>query len=164
MEKTFLKLNRELSVMILSLVCMFFAFISEYSNITSVISFVLIVIKSAIFMLVPFLFYVLEKRDLQFKKIAAIYTSYFIINFMCSIFVSIVTINIFKSLFDLVNLVIIVSCLAIFIEYALCYSDNENQIYYNTIMRFVYLIGNTVSYPFIKFINKKVVKNNYHLL
>lgn len=155
MEKTILGLNRQVSIIILSGVCMFFTFVSGYSNITNIVAFLLISIKSIIFIAVPFLFYILEKKELEFKKIAGIYMAYFIINFFSTILVSIVTIGIFKLIFDLVNLIILISCLAIFIEYILSYSGNDNKIYNNTVMRIVYLVGNFISYPFINFINKK---------
>ena len=155
MEKTILGLNRQVSIIILSVVCMFFTFVSGYSNITNIVAFLLISIKSIIFIAVPFLFYTLEKKELEFKKIAGIYMAYFIINFFSTILVSIVTIGIFKFIFDLVNLIILISCLAIFIEYILSYSGNDNKIYNNTVMRIVYLLGNFISYPFINFINKK---------
>lgn len=154
MEKTILGLNKQLSIMILSIVCMFFTFVSGYSNINNIVSFLLILVKSLIFIAVPFLFYTFEKKELEFKKIAGIYTAYFIINFLSIIFVSIVTIGIFKFIFDLVNLIILISCLAIFIEYILSYSGNDNKIYSNTVMKIVYLVGNFISYPFINFINK----------
>ena len=155
MEKTILGLNRQVSIIILSVVCMFFTFVSGYSNITNIVAFLLISIKSIIFIAVPFLFYVLGKKELEFKKIAGIYTAYFIINFFSTILVSIVTIGIFKFIFDLVNLIILISCLAIFIEYILSYSGNDNKIYNNMVMRIVYLLGNFISYPFVNFINKK---------
>ena len=68
MEKTILGLNKQLSIMILSIVCMFFTFVSGYSNINNIVSFLLILVKSLIFIAVPFLFYTFEKKELEFKK------------------------------------------------------------------------------------------------
>lgn len=155
MEKTFLGLNKSISIMALSVICLFFTFVSSYGSITNAVSFLFLFAKSLIFIAVPFLSYFLEKTDLEFKKVSAIYAAYFIINFICTLMVSIFTVSLFKFIFDLINLIILVSCLAIFIEYILSYSDNESKIYNNTVMRLVYLIGNFVSYPFINFFNKK---------
>lgn len=161
MKNTILKLNTEMSIVILSGVVMLFSFISGYSSITSLVSFLLVFVKSFVFLIVPLLLYVLEKQNLEFKKVAGIYTSYFIINLFVTIIVSISFVNgvvpiIFKSLFDFVNLIILLSSLFILIEQILNYADVKSKVYSNAIMRIVYLVGNFISYPFLSFINKQI--------
>jgi len=160
-KNTILKLNTEMSIVILSGVVMLFSFISGYSSITSLVSFLLVFVKSFVFLIVPLLLYVLEKQNLEFKKVAGIYTSYFIINLFVTIIVSISFVNgvvpiIFKSLFDFVNLIILLSSLFILIEQILNYADVKSKVYSNAIMRIVYLVGNFISYPFLSFINKQI--------
>ena len=165
MNKTILKLDLELSIMILSLISMLFSFLTNYVYITSVTSFLYMLIKSFIFIIVPLIVYILEKRNLEFKKIAGIYTSYFIISMIVTLITSISVVNghvplILKGFFDGVNLLILLTSLFILIEQVLIYSDINSKIYSNTIMKIVYLIGNFVSYPFLAFIDKKNKKND----
>ena len=136
MKNTILKLNAEISISILSGIVMLFSFVSGYSPINSLVSFLLVFIKSFIFFIIPLLMYVLEKNNLKFKKVAGIYTSYFIINLFTTI--------------------ILLSSLLILIEQMLNYADVRSKVYSNTIMKLVYLVGNFISYPFLSFINKQI--------
>lgn len=161
MEKTILKLNKEISVIILSSICILFSFLSMYMAITSFVSFLLVGIKCCIFLIVPLILYVFEKNNYEFKKVAGIYSSYFIINLFVTVITSISIVNgvvpaVWKILFDIVNLMILLSSLFILIESVLEYAEIKSVIYSNTIMRLVYLIGNFVSYPFLAYINKKI--------
>lgn len=165
MNKTILRLDEEISIIILSCITMFFTFISSYSPVISLISFLFVVVKTIIFVVVPLIFYFLERNNMEFKKIAGIYTSYFIINLIVTIMASISFANgivsvFWKFLFDLVNLVILLSSLFILGEKLLAYGKIKNKVYTNTIMKIVYLVANFISYPFLLFINKKS-NNNY---
>lgn len=165
MEKTVLRLSKEISIMIISGIAMLFSLLSSYSPIISFISFLLVFVRSFIFLIVPLLFYILEKDNREFKKVAGIYTSYFIINLFITIIVSVSIVNgliptLWKSLFDLVNLVILLSALFIFIEQVLEYSNIKSKTYSLTIMNIVYLVGNFLSYPFLMFINKQINKKD----
>lgn len=165
MKKTIFKLDEELSIMILSGIAMLFSFLSTYSPIGGLVSFVFVFLKSFIFFIVPFIIYMLEKHSLRLKKVASIYSGYFIIDLIATIFVSISFVNgmvplLLKTIFDLINLIILLSSLFIFVEQLLLYSDIESKVYSNTIMYVVYLLGNFVSYPFISFVNKKINKKS----
>lgn len=165
MGKTFLKLDKEISIIILSIVTMLFAFISAYGPINNLVSFLFVLIKSLIFIIVPLIVYLAEKNELTFKKIGGIYASYFIVNLFVTIIASIsvvngVTLKIWQILFDLVNLVILLSSLFILIEQVLDYAQIKNKVYSNTIMKIVYLVANFVSYPFLLFISKKINKQD----
>ncbi len=164
MEKTILKLNKEISIIILSGICMLFSFLSMYMPITSLVSFLLVMVKCFIFVFVPLILYILEKNNYEFKKVAGIYSSYFIINFFVTIITSISMVNgiipiVWKTLFDIVNLIILLSCLFILIENVLEYGDVKSVVYSNTIMKVVYVIGNFISYPFLTYVNKKLCKD-----
>ena len=163
MEKTILRLNKEVSIIILSCLVMIFTFMNYCSYITSFVSFLFVVLKTFIFIIVPLFIYVLEKQSGKFKKIAGVYTSYFIINLFVTIIASISMVNgvvpgLWKNLFDFVNLIILLSSLFILIEQILEYSGINSKVYSNTIMSLVYLVGNFISYPFLAFINKKIDK------
>lgn len=163
MKKTSLRLNEEFSIMILSLLSMLFSFLSSYSPIGSLISFLFVFFKSFIFIVVPLLFYIIEKECGEFKKIAGVYASYFIINLFITIIVSIsmvngITVQLWKTLFDLVNLIILLSSLSVFVEKVLDYSGIKSKVYSNIIMRAIYFVGDLVSYPFLIFINNKIIK------
>lgn len=165
MEKTFLKLSKEVSIIILSSIILLFAFLSAYSPITGFISFLLVFLKSFIFVIIPLIFYILEKECVELKKVAGIYTSYFTINLFITIVTSVSFVNggvspLFKTLFDFINLVILLSSLFILIEQIFSYSEIESKVYSNSIMKIVYLVGNFISYPFLVFINKQINKNN----
>lgn len=165
MNKTFLKLEEELSIIILSLITILFTFISSYSPIDNLISFLFVLIKSIIFIIVPLIVYLIEKNKLNFKKIGGIYASYFIIDLFVSVITSCsvvdgVFVKIWIMLFDLVNLVILLSSLFILIEQVLVYSQLKNKVYSNTIMKIVYLVANFVSYPFLLFINRMINKED----
>ena len=80
MNKTILRLDLELSIMILSIISMLFSFLTSYVYITNFTSFLYVLIKSLVFVIVPLILYILERRSLEFKRIAGIYTSYFIIS------------------------------------------------------------------------------------
>ena len=160
MGKTCLRLDKELSVIVLSMIAILFTFLADYAPITNLVSFVFVFIKSSIFVVVPLIFYLIEKKEYEFKKIAGIYTSYFIINLVITVVVSVsfvngVTSKIWQFMFDLVNLCILLSGLCILIEQLLIYGEIKNKVYTNTIMKIVYSIANFVSYPFLMFINKK---------
>ncbi len=160
MNKTVFRLDREVSIIILSAIVMLFVFLSGYSQAGGLISLLFISIKAIIFVVVPFGVYLLEKNNLEFKKVAAIYTSYFLIDLLVSVFASISIVNgevlyIWKLLFDFVNLVILLTSLFILIEQVLDYGGIKNKVYSNTIMKVVYLTANFVSYPFIMFFSKK---------
>jgi len=139
---------------------MLFTFISSYSPINSLVSFLFVFIKAIIFVVIPLLFFILEKNNIELKKVSGIYTSYFIINLFITMLTSISIVNsiipsVWKFLFDLVNLVILLSSLLILIEQILEYSEVKSEVYTNTIMRIVYLVGNFISYPFLLFVNRK---------
>lgn len=161
MDKTILRLNKEISIIILSGIAILFAFLSDYSPIYNLISFMLVFIKSIVFVVVPLIIYVLEKNSIELKKVAGIYTSYFIINLFATIVASISIVHgevsfVIKVLFDFINLIILLSSLFIFIEQILNYAEIKNKVYSATIMKIVYLVANFVSYPFLLFINKKI--------
>lgn len=163
MEKTIFRLDKEISIMILSAITILFSFLSSYSTISNLFSFISVLLKSLIFVIIPLIIYVLEKNSLSLKKIAGIYAGYFIINLFVTIGISFSFINnsiymLFKMLFDLVNLFILLSALFILIEQALNYSGVKSKIYSDIIMKFVYLIGTFVSNPFLIYINKKLKK------
>lgn len=165
MNKTVLRLDLELSIMILSIISMLFSFLTSYVSITNFTSFLYVIIKSMVFIIVPLTLYILEKRNLDFKRIAGIYASYFIISMIITLITSISVINgnvslILKGIFDTVNLVILLTSLFILIEQIFVYSNINSKVYSNTIMKVVYLIGNFVSYPFLVFIDKKSKKND----
>lgn len=165
MNKTILRLDLELSIMILSIISMLFSFLTSYVSITNFTSFLYAIIKSLVFVVVPLTLYILERENLQFKRIAGIYTSYFIISMIVTLVTSISVINgnvslILKGVFDIVNLIILLTSLFILIEQVFVYSNINTKVYNNTIMKVVYLIGNFVSYPFLAFIDKKSKKND----
>lgn len=160
MEKTVFNLNSRVSIIILSAISVLFSFISNYAQINSIISFLFIAVKASIFVVIPLIVYILEKQSLKFKKIAGIYTSYFVINFVITIIASVSIVNgivpkIWAFLFNLTNLVILLSSVFILIEQVLNYREVKSKVYENTIMKVVYAVGNFISYPFIAFINKK---------
>lgn len=164
MNKTFLKLDKEISIMIISLIAMFFTFIARYSPINNLVSFLFVLIKSVIFIIVPLIVYLVEKNEISFKKVGGIYASYFIIDLFITVIASVsvidgATLKIWQILFDLVNLVILLSGLFIFVEQILEYSQIKNKVYSSTIMKIVYLVANFVSYPFLLFISKKIDKD-----
>ena len=161
MNKTILRLDEWVSIVVLSGIAMLFTFISGYSPINSVISFLFVVVKCVIFVLIPSVMYLLEKNNMNFKRIAGIYASYFIINLLVTVLASVSVVNgiisnVWKFLFDLINLLILLSSALILIEQVLEYAQIKNKVYSNTIMRIVYLVANFVSYPLLMFINKKI--------
>lgn len=164
MNKTVLRLDKELSIIVLSGLMILFTLVSDYSPINSLVSFLLVLTKSIIFVVIPLCVYFLEKKEMEFKKIGGIYASYFFINMFVTIIASIsfvngATLRIWKILFDFVNLVILLSSLFILIDNVLEYGQIKNKVYSNTIMKIVYLVANFVSYPFLLFINKKINKS-----
>ena len=165
MNKTILGLDERISIIILSAIGMLFTFIGGYGTINSLVSFLFILIKCVVFVVIPLALYVLEKNNMEFKKVAGIYTSYFIINLVMTVIASISMINgsiayIWKYLFDLVSLITLLSCLFILIEQVLEYAEIRSKVYKNTIMKIVYLVGNFISYPFLNYINKKSENKN----
>ena len=161
MEKRFLNLSEELIVMGLSILVIFFSFFCDYDAPSNIISFFIQFIKSCIFFCVPFLFFVLERRRENIKKVAAIYSSYFVINLFFKLFLSFdntITIIFIKVICDFINLLILLSGLFIFIDYFLRYNSISSKVYYFSVMKIVYLMGETISYPFVYFINKKILK------
>lgn len=165
MNKTILGFDERISIIILSAVGMLFTFIGGYGAINSLVSFLFILIKCVVFVVIPLALYVLEKNNMEFKKVAGIYTSYFIINLVMTVIASISMINgsiayIWKYLFDLVSLITLLSCLFILIEQVLEYAEIRSKVYKNTIMKIVYLVGNFISYPFLNYINKKSENKN----
>lgn len=164
MNKTFLKLDKEISMIVLSMVTILFSFISGYSPVNNVISFLLVLVKSIIFIFIPLAVYILEKEQMEFKKLGGIYASYFIINLFVSVVASVsfvdgVVVSFWAILFDFVNLIILLSGLFILIDNVLEYAQIKNKVYSNTVMKTVYLVANFVSYPFLMFINKKINKD-----
>lgn len=164
MNKSILGLNVNLSIIIISGLCALFTFIGGYSQINGIVSFVFVVLKLLVFIVIPLIFYLLEKNALEFKKIAGIYTSYFIINFIITVITSLSITNVvvpfaFKYLYEIVNLFILVSCLLILIDNLFKYNMIESKVYSNMVMKLVYLIGDFISYPFLKFINNIKIIN-----
>lgn len=165
MNKTILKLDLELSIMLLSIIAMFFSFLTSYTYISNFTSFIYVFVKSLVFIMVFLVMYILEKENLEFKRIAGIYTSYFIISMVITFITSISIVGgnvsfVFKGIFDFVNLIILLSSLFILIEQVFYYSGINARVYKNSIMKVVYLIGNFISYPFLAFIDKKSNKND----
>lgn len=165
MNKTILKLDLELSIMLLSIIAMFFSFLTSYTYINNFTSFIYVLVKSLVFIMVFLVMYILEKENLEFKRIAGIYTSYFIISMVITFITSISIVGenvsvVFKGIFDLINLIILLSSLFILIEQVFYYSGINARVYKNSIMKVVYLIGNFISYPFLAFIDKKSNKND----
>lgn len=165
MNKTFLKLDKEISISILSVIAILFTLINSCSPINNLVSFLFVFVKLLIFIIVPLIVYLIEKNEIKFKKIGGIYASYFVIDMFVTIIACISTFNgvtlmIWQSLFDLVNLVILLSSLLILIEQILEYGQIKNKVYSNTIMKIVYLVANFVSYPFLLFINKRFNKDS----
>ena len=163
MQKTILNLNRELSIIIISGIAMVFTFLNTFNQISNVISLVFVVLKSLIFLLFPLYLYVVEKEDLKFKKVAGIYTSYFIVALLISIISSMLNTNIvvpqiWDILFGLINLIILLSSILICIEQILNLRNIKSIIYMDYIVKIVYLVGNYISYPFLKLIDKQVNK------
>lgn len=160
MEKTILSINKELSIIILSGIAILFTFVSGYAPVTSLISFCFVFIKALVFVIVPLSFYLLERENLEFKKIAGIYTGYFIVNVIITIIASVSLVRVVPSLwklsFDLINLVILLSGLFIIVEQILICLKMQSKVYHNTIMKIVYLVGTSIAYPFIVFIEKKI--------
>ena len=129
------------------------------------ISFLFVLIKSLIFIIVPLMVYLIEKNEIKFKKVGGIYASYFIVNLFVTIIVSFSFINgdfvkTWVVLFDFVNLFILLSSLFILIEQILLYAQIKNKVYSKTIMKIVYLVANFVSYPFLSIVDKKINKHN----
>lgn len=161
MEKSFLRMGEEISVMILSGAVMLFAFLNNYTFNNNIISFILVLIKSIIFVSVPLAFYLFERNCKELKKVAGIYTSYFIVNMLFIVlysFISIIVPIFTESLFDVINVTVLLSSLLILIEYFMKYNSIESKAYSLAVMKFIYLIGETVSYPFLLFINKRIGK------
>ena len=163
MKNTILRLSGEISIIILSGLVMLFSLMSDYSLINNTVSFLFVISKSLVFIIVPLSIYILEKENIEFKKVAGIYTSYFIINSFITIITSLSIVNdlvpiFWKMLFDLINLIVLLSSLLILIEQTLIYNGVKNKIYSNTIMKIVYIVGDFVSYPFLIFIDKKIKK------
>ena len=153
MEKTFLGVNKYLTIIILSLLSMFFTFFGNQYVAKNIVSFLLAIIKLLIFALTPLLFYIFEKKNDDVRKIAKIYTSYFIISLVTGA-ISLIIPFVFRFLFDLINLTILLSSILIIIEQFLFYNDIHYKMY-EGIMKIVYLLGNFISLPFSNFINKK---------
>ena len=164
MNYTILRLNKELYIMILSVLVMLFTFISGYGPINNIISFLFVVVKALVFISIPLIIYLLEKNDYDFRKIAGIYTGYFIINLLVTIVCSIFMVGgritvVCQMIFDLVNLVMLLSALFIFVEQVFSLGQIKNKVYTNTVMKIVYLVANFVSYPFLLFIDKRLHKD-----
>lgn len=160
MKKSFLGINVSLTICLLSMISIFFTFVSKCGGNSSVISFIITVIQSFIFIVIPYVFYIMEKNDLKLKNIAGIYTSYFVINFIVIVLSSLNVIDNFipfmlRLVFDLINLLILLTGVFVFIEQVLIYSSINNNFYKNIVMGLVYKIGENVSYPILRFINKK---------
>lgn len=160
MKKSFLGISVNFTIGLLSLISVFFTFVNKCGGINSIVSFIIVITKALIFVTVPFVFYVMEKKDLQLKKVAGIYTSYFVINFIVTGISALSISNnfipfIILFVFDLNNLFILLTGVCIFIEQVLIYSDINNRFYNNVTMKLVYKIGEFISYPVLRFINKK---------
>lgn len=163
MEKTILRLSKEVSIIVLSSLIILFTFLSTYIPVSGVISFIFMFVKSIVFLLIPLFVYILENNCVKFKRVAGIYSSYFVINLLLTIVDSISIVNeiipvLWKNLIELANLLILLSALFIIIEQMLEYNDIKSKIYSNTIMYVVYIVGEFISRPILMFINKKIQK------
>lgn len=165
MEKTILKLSKNISLIILSCVMILFSLVNNYQQINNSISLVFILTKCALFIAIPFSLYNMEKENFEFKKVAGIYASYSIINLIVTIIYSFsitggIAFSFTKMIFDLINLIILLTSLLILIEQFLEYNGIKSKLYSNTIMKFVYYLGNMISYPLLSLINKKFKKKD----
>ena len=161
MEKSFLKFSEEITIMILSIIVVLFSFFNSNTYNGNIISFLFQFIKSCVFFSVPFFVSFFDNKRENVKKVAAIYSSYFIINLLITILFSFsnsIILVFVKTVSDLISLMILLSGLLIFIEYFLKYNSIQSKVYNFTVMKTVYLVGDTISYPFLYFINKKVRK------
>lgn len=161
MEKSFLKFSEEITIMILSIIVVLFSFFNSNTYNGNIISFLFQFIKSCVFFSVPFFVCFFDNKRENVKKVAAIYSSYFIINLLITILFSFsnsIILVFVKTVSDLISLMILLSGLLIFIEYFLKYNSIQSKVYNFTVMKIVYLVGETMSYPFLYFINKKVGK------
>lgn len=164
MKKTILGLSNEISIIALSCIMLFYSLVSEYQPINNSISFLFVFAKCIVFLAIPLILYVTEKDVIEFKKVAGIYTSYSIINLFITIISSFsmiggVVSSFWKMIFDLVNLVILLSSLLVTIEQFLLFNGIKSKIYSYTIMKVVYTLGNFVSYPFLMFIDRQIDKD-----
>ena len=64
MNKTILGLDERISIIILSAVGMLFTFIGGYGTINSLVSFLFILIKCVVFVVIHLALYVLEKNNM----------------------------------------------------------------------------------------------------
>lgn len=165
MQKTILNLSREYSIIIISSIIIVFTFLNSFNQVNNIISFIFVALKSLIFLCFPLYLYIVEKNDVKFKKVAGIYTGYFVISLLINVIFSILNTNIFipnilDLLFWLSNLVILLSSLLIIIEQILCIKNIENNIYFNYLMKIVYLLGDYISNPILKIIDKRLIKTS----
>lgn len=164
MKKTVLGLDEDISIILLSSLVVLFAFISGYQRITNLVSFLFVILKYLVFIMVPLWVYLTEKFNDSLKKIAGIYASYFIISLLCAIvlstFVGAVVPYFAKLTYDLINLVISFTSLIVLIHGILQYNQIDNKIYTFIIVKSIYKIGDIVSYPILKFINKYINKQH----
>lgn len=161
MGKSFLKFSEEITIMILSIIVVLFSFFNSNTYNGNIISFLFQFIKSCVCFSVPFFVCFFDNKRENVKKVAAIYSSYFIINLLITILFSFsnsIILVFVKTVSDLISLMILLSGLLIFIEYFLKYNSIQSKVYNFTVMKIVYLVGETMSYPFLYFINKKVRK------
>lgn len=163
MNKTIFNIDEKLSIIILSLISLFFSFVSICSPITGLISFLIVLVKSVIFIILPFIIYVMEKNSEKFKNIAGIYLVYFSFNLLIIILASVLHINefvwlFFKFLFDLFVLLILLTSFFVFIDYVLQYVGIKSRMY-SIIMKMVYVVANCISFPFLRFLDKKIINS-----
>ena len=113
LKRSILGFNENISIIILSSLILLFSIIGGYQLVTNMISFVFVVIKYIVFIIVPLFIYLIENNQVNLKKIAGIYASYFIVNLLLMILSSFFAgslVTYFIRLFsDLINLIILLS-------------------------------------------------------
>ena len=125
--KTFLNLNHKLSLIIVSIIGIVFAFLSNAYYVNGLINLALYVIRIIIFTLIFLFFYLFEKKDLEFKEFNKRGIGYLVINgtfnIICTIFVST---NLLRELFVTLSGIICLGLIICFIlEIIKMYSQNK---------------------------------------
>jgi hypothetical protein len=98
--------------------------------------------------------------DKKIKGIAGIFFGYFCLNLIITLITSVSYVKdnvpiIFAGIFNLMNLIILLTCILIIIEQIMIINKKENKFYINVVMKAIYFIGDYISSPFTKIINKK---------
>ncbi len=159
MKDNLLKINNEIYIISISCVFMFFSFLCFYTPLINFISFILMILRSSVFLIVPLFIYVYE-MDKKIKGIAGIFFGYFCLNLIITLITSVSYVKdnvpiIFAGIFNLMNLIILLTCILIIIEQIMIINKKENKFYINVVMKAIYFIGDYISSPFTKIINKK---------